>query len=180
MERKNAIKHSCLRLARGNSDQLCSHLSESHRSVLCQVLHFGNTSDLFVSLKGMKLMMLIKADCSAFPRINSGDISASHHTLPLRTVTCYERKPIQVTKLMHIGPHAVLTEPLLGTTHTRYLILDGKEIVRELISYPSENDCECAIRQHRDKKNSTVTQPVNCMSKPKSRAFKIKRVTWQD
>jgi len=70
-------------------------------------------------------------------------------TIGLRSIVKYDpRAPRPSTPVM-VGPYLVGRQPLTNSIYTEYVILDGHEIVRTQISYPSEGDCHSAITRYR-------------------------------
>ncbi|WP_213778855.1 beta-hexosaminidase [Caballeronia sp. dw_276] len=76
-------------------------------------------------------------------------------TLSLRTFVKYDPMARRPATPVMVGPFVVHRKPLLGQIYTLYMIMDGDEIVRTQISYPSEGDCAAAVSARRNAKRIT-------------------------
>jgi hypothetical protein len=89
-------------------------------------------------------------------------------TLPLRTSFFFDRNYTSPTTPILVGTHVVYRKPLPGTRMTQYLVMDGAQVIKVQISYPSESDCRLAIEAHRAKSPvrlvSTRRKPVKAMT----------------
>ncbi|WP_408409228.1 hypothetical protein [Paraburkholderia sediminicola] len=62
-------------------------------------------------------------------------------------------------------------KPLADSVHTLYMIMDGHDVVRTQISWPSESDCEGAIRAAANARTATA--------RALSKAKKSSKKGWQ-
>ena len=67
-------------------------------------------------------------------------------TLCLRTRVKYDPMSTRATTPVMVGAYVVHRKPLQGSVHTLYMIMDAADVARTQISYPSESDCETALR----------------------------------
>ncbi|KOR22838.1 beta-hexosaminidase [Burkholderia cenocepacia] len=100
-------------------------------------------------------------------------------TLSLRTITRYDRNARRPSTPILIGKYVVGRRPLPDSVHTEYLILDGTEIARRLISIPDEGNCADAIKRLRDAKHAAGVEASNAIDKAKKRG-KTRTVTPQE
>ncbi len=100
-------------------------------------------------------------------------------TLSLRTITRYDRNARRPSTPILIGKYVVGRRPLPDSVHTEYLILDGAEIARRLISIPDEGNCADAIKRLRDAKHAAGVEASNAIDKAKKRG-KTRTVTPQE
>jgi hypothetical protein len=73
-------------------------------------------------------------------------------TLTLRTRVKYDPMAPRITTPVMVGRYVVHRKPLLGQLYTLYLIMDGADIARTQISYPSEGDCATALHASKNAK----------------------------
>jgi hypothetical protein len=66
-------------------------------------------------------------------------------TLGLYTFVKYDPMAPRATTPVMVGQYVVHRKPLLGSVHTLYMIMDGTDVARTQISYPSEGDCASAL-----------------------------------
>ena len=71
---------------------------------------------------------------------------ARRDTISLRTIVKYDPMAPRLTTPILVGKFVVARKPLADSVHTLYMIMDGRDVVRTQISWPSEPDCEGAIR----------------------------------
>jgi hypothetical protein len=67
-------------------------------------------------------------------------------TISLRTIVKYDPRAPRPTTPVLVGKYVVGRKPIADSVHTLYMIMDGRDVVRTQISWPSEADCEGAIR----------------------------------
>jgi hypothetical protein len=81
------------------------------------------------------------------PKINELPHRDVHRTdtLTLRTRVKYDPMAPRATTPVMVGAYVVHRKPLLGQLYTLYMIMDGTDVVRTQISYPSEDDCRSAL-----------------------------------
>jgi hypothetical protein len=93
-----------------------------------------------------------------------------HDTISLRSRVTYDpRAPRPSTPIM-IGKHVVMRSPLLGSLHTLYRVMDGRDIVLTSISIPSEHDCDCALAAHAARRSAAEATSDAAIAKAKKRA----------
>jgi hypothetical protein len=81
---------------------------------------------------------------------------ARRDTISLRTIVKYNPMALRSTTPILVGKFVVARKPLADSVHTLYLIMDGRDVVRTQISWPSETDCEGAIRAAASARIATV------------------------
>ena len=67
-------------------------------------------------------------------------------TISLRTIVKYDPAAPRPTTPILVDKYVVVRRPIVDSIHTLYMIMDGRDVVRTQISWPSEADCESAIR----------------------------------
>ena len=111
------------------------------------------------------------------PRINQlphRDVER-RDTLLLRSAFHYDPMAPRATTPVLLGTFIVVRRPLLGTIYTEYLIMDGPDILRTLISHPDEQDCATAVSAYRRSIAARIVGDTIKKAK-KPRALRIKEV----
>ncbi|MGC2970375.1 beta-hexosaminidase [Paraburkholderia aspalathi] len=80
-------------------------------------------------------------------------------TISLRTIVKYDPMAPRLTTPILVGKFLVARKPLADSVHTLYMIMDGRDVVRTQISWPSESDCEGAIRAAANARIVTARAP---------------------
>jgi hypothetical protein len=81
---------------------------------------------------------------------------ARRDTISLRTTVKYDPMAPRPTTPILVGKFVVARKPLADSVHTLYMIMDGRDVVRTQISWPSESDCDGAIRAAANARAATV------------------------
>ena len=92
-------------------------------------------------------------------------------TIRLRTIVKYDPMAARPTTLILVGKYVVARKPIADSVHTLYMIMDGRDVVRTQISYPSVADCEGAIRAAANARTETA--------RALAKAKKSSRKGWQ-
>lgn len=77
-------------------------------------------------------------------------------TIGLRTIVKYDPMAPRPTTPILVGKYVVARKPIADSVYTLYMIMDGRDVVRAQISYPSEADCEGAIRAAANARTETA------------------------
>ena len=77
-------------------------------------------------------------------------------TIGLRTIVKYDPMAARPTTPILVGKYVVARKPIGDSVHTLYMIMDGRDVVRTQISYPSAADCESAIRAAANARTETA------------------------
>jgi len=77
-------------------------------------------------------------------------------TISLRTIVKYDPTAPRPTTPILVGKYVVARKPIADSIHTLYMIMDGRDVVRAQISWPSEADCEGAIRAAANARTATA------------------------
>jgi hypothetical protein len=91
------------------------------------------------------------------PRINElphRDVQRTD-TLGLCTFVKYDPMAPRAKTPVMVGRYVVHRKPLHGSGHTLYMIMDGADIARTQISYPSEGDCASALSARQNARRVT-------------------------
>ncbi|RQR37833.1 beta-hexosaminidase [Burkholderia sp. Bp9142] len=101
-------------------------------------------------------------------------------TLGLRTIVRYNRETRRPSTPILIGQTVVMRRPIQDSIYTEYLIMDGDQVVRTQITYPSDGDCESAInaaRRHRKAAEHAATTAIeNAARKAKPHSKRAAKV----
>ncbi|MFM0660111.1 beta-hexosaminidase [Paraburkholderia sediminicola] len=81
---------------------------------------------------------------------------ARRDTIGLRTIVKYDPMAPRPTTPILVGRYVVARKPIPDSVHTLYMIMDGRDVVRTQISYPSEADCESAVRAAANARTATA------------------------
>ncbi|MDR6408524.1 UNVERIFIED_ORG: hypothetical protein ABIC62_001914 [Burkholderia sp. 1595] len=92
-------------------------------------------------------------------------------TIRLRTIVKYDPMAARPTTPILVGKYVVARKPIADSVHTLYMIMDGRDVVRTQISYPSAADCEGAIRAAANARTETA--------RALAKAKKSSRKGWQ-
>jgi hypothetical protein len=98
-------------------------------------------------------------------------------TLGTRTIVRFDPRAPRPTEPLLVGKYIVARKPMPGSVHTLYLIMDGHDVARSLISVPSEQDCADALRalEQRRRANSPEGRELRLIKRAKhAKAFRIK------
>ena len=77
-------------------------------------------------------------------------------TIRLRTIVKYDPMAARPTTPILVGKYVVARKPIADSVHTLYMIMDGRDVVRTQISYPTAADCEGAIRAAANARTETA------------------------
>ena len=96
-------------------------------------------------------------------------------TLSLYTFVKYDPLARRATTPVMVGRYLVHREPLWGSVHTLYKIMDGTEVARAQISHPSEGDCATALSAHRTARR--IAGRMTAKVRPIKKGWKAKPMT---
>ena len=101
-------------------------------------------------------------------------------TIGLRTIVKYDPMAPRPTTPILVGKHVVAQKPLPDSVHTLYMIMDGRDVVRTQISYPSEADCEGAVSAAANARTATARKLAKAKKSSKkgwqARPMRVKEV----